>query len=95
MERAALGLEPRASHPADHEPTAHARVGTGHRTRTWNYTLNITSVDLQSGSSLNACDLVSHVAISIVPAVLEAAIALVAKRSRAFDADETLLSPWH
>ena len=40
MERAALGLEPRASHPADQEPTTHARVGTGHRTRTWNYTLN-------------------------------------------------------
>ena len=40
MERAALGLEPRASHPADQEPTTHARVGTGHRARTWNYTLN-------------------------------------------------------
>jgi hypothetical protein len=40
MERAALGLEPRASHPADQEPTTHAEVGTGHRTRTWNYTLN-------------------------------------------------------
>jgi len=40
MERAALGLEPQASHPADQEPTTHARVGTGHRTRTWNYTLN-------------------------------------------------------
>jgi hypothetical protein len=40
MERAALGLEPRASHPDDHEPTTHARVGTGHRARTWNYTLN-------------------------------------------------------
>src|ERR1700716_923645 len=40
MERAALGLEPRASHPADQDPTTHARVGTGHRARTWNYTLN-------------------------------------------------------
>ena len=40
MERAALGLEPWASHPADQEPTTHARVGTGHRARTWNYTLN-------------------------------------------------------
>jgi hypothetical protein len=40
MERAALGLGPRASHPADQEPTTRARVGTGHRTRTWNYTLN-------------------------------------------------------
>jgi hypothetical protein len=66
MERAALGLEPRASHPADQEPTTHAEVGTGHRARTWNYTLNVTSVDLQSGSSLNACDLVSHVALGIV-----------------------------
>jgi hypothetical protein len=37
MERAALGLEPRASHPADQEPTTHAEVGTGHRARTWNY----------------------------------------------------------
>ncbi len=37
MEQAALGLEPRASHPADQEPTTHARVGTGHRARTWNY----------------------------------------------------------
>ena len=36
---------PRASHPADQEPTTHAEVGTGHRARTWNYTLNITSGD--------------------------------------------------
>ena len=36
---------PRASHPADQEPTTHAEVGTGHRARTWNYTLNITSAD--------------------------------------------------
>ena len=40
MERAALGLEPRASHPADQEPTTHAEEGTGHRARTWNHTLN-------------------------------------------------------
>jgi hypothetical protein len=40
MERAALGLEPRASHPADQEPTTHAEAGTGHRARTWNYSLN-------------------------------------------------------
>ena len=40
MERAALGLTPRASHPADQEPTTHAEVGTGHQARTWNYTLN-------------------------------------------------------
>jgi hypothetical protein len=40
MERAALGLEPRASHPADQESTTHAEEGTGHRARTWNHTLN-------------------------------------------------------
>ena len=39
--------------------------GTGHRARTWNYTLNITSVDLQSGSSLDTCDIASHVAIAM------------------------------
>jgi hypothetical protein len=44
---------PRASHPADHEPTTHVEVGTGHRARTWNYALNITSVDPPIGSSLN------------------------------------------
>ncbi len=37
MEQAALGLEPRASHPADQEPTTHAEEGTGHRARTRNY----------------------------------------------------------
>jgi hypothetical protein len=37
MERAALGLAPRASHPADRSRTTHAEVGTGHRARTWNY----------------------------------------------------------
>ena len=37
VERAALGLEPRASHLAGQEPTTHAEVGTGHRARTWNY----------------------------------------------------------
>ena len=51
---------PRASHPADQEPTTHAEVGTGHRARTWNYALNITSSILQSGSSLVSCDLASH-----------------------------------
>jgi hypothetical protein len=35
-------------------------VGTGHRARTWNYTLNITSADPPIGSSLTACDLASH-----------------------------------
>ncbi len=51
---------PRASHPADQEPTTHAEVGTGHRARTWNYALNITSVDPPIGSSLVSCDLASH-----------------------------------
>jgi hypothetical protein len=37
MERAALGLTPRASYPADQRPTTHAKVGTGQRARTWNY----------------------------------------------------------
>src|SRR5918992_2122580 len=51
---------PRASHPADQEPTTHVEVGTGHRARTWNYALNITSVDPPIGSSLTTCDLASH-----------------------------------
>ena len=61
MEREPSGFPPRASHPADQEPTTHAEAGTGHRARTWNYTLNITSVDLQSCSSLTTCDLASHI----------------------------------
>ena len=60
MERAAASAFPRASHPADQEPTTHAEVGTGQRARTWNYTLNITSVDPPIGSSLTTCDLASH-----------------------------------
>ena len=51
---------PRASHPADQEPTTHAEAGTGHRARTWNYTLNTTSADPPIGSSLISCDLASH-----------------------------------
>jgi len=36
-------------------------VETGHRARTWNYSLNITfGLILQSCSSLTTCDLVSH-----------------------------------
>ena len=42
MKRAAASAFPRASHPADQEPTTHVEVGTGHRARTWNYALNIT-----------------------------------------------------
>ena len=62
MERAAASAFPRASHPADQEPTTHAEVETGHRARTWNYSLNITfELILQSCSSLTACDLASHI----------------------------------
>jgi hypothetical protein len=68
MERAALGLSPRASHPADQEPTTHAEVRTGHRARTWNYrSTQLTSVNLQSSSSLNTCDLASHATKGVVP----------------------------
>ncbi|MDT5280643.1 MAG: hypothetical protein QOJ20_1838 [Mycobacterium sp.] len=35
-----------------------SRAGTGHRARTWNYSL--TSLILQSGSSLVSCDFASH-----------------------------------
>jgi hypothetical protein len=37
MERDAASAFPRAPHPADQEPTAHAEEGTGQRARTWNY----------------------------------------------------------
>src|SRR5215212_1811095 len=60
MERAAASAFPRASHPADQEPTTHVEAGTGQRARTWNYSLNITSVDPPIGSSLTTCDLASH-----------------------------------
>ena len=66
MERAALGLYPGLRTPPTRIRTTHAGEGTGHRARTWDYTLNITSVDLQSGSPLDTCDLVSHVAFAIV-----------------------------
>jgi hypothetical protein len=36
---------PRASHPAGSTPATHVEVGTGHRARAWNYSLNITSAD--------------------------------------------------
>ncbi len=61
---------PRASHPADQEPTTHVEVGTGHRTRTWNYTLNITSVDPPIVRSLTMCDLASHRLKAVTPVVL-------------------------
>ena len=40
MEQAALGLYPGLRTPPTKSRTTHARVGTGHRARTWNYTLN-------------------------------------------------------
>jgi hypothetical protein len=49
--------------PPTKSRTTHARAGTGHRARTWNYTLNSSSVDLQSDSSLVTRDLVSQVAL--------------------------------
>jgi len=48
-----------APHPAKSRAT-HVGAGTGHRARARNYTLNITSVDPPSGSSLDTCDLASH-----------------------------------
>jgi hypothetical protein len=69
MEQATLGLEPRASHPADQEPTTHAEVGTGHRARTRNYRSTHIAADLQSDSSLVTCDLASHVANPIAASV--------------------------
>ena len=56
---------PRASHPADQEPDD-ARQG-GDRPSSTDLELHaqLTSVDLQSGSSLVACDLASHVAKAI------------------------------
>ncbi len=56
-----LGI-PRASHPADQEPD-NARQGRDRPSSTdLELLAQLTSVDLQSGSSLVACDLASHVA---------------------------------
>ena len=81
MERAALGLEPRASHPADQEPDS-ARRG-GDRSSSTNLELHaqLTSADLQSSSSLNACDLASHVAKGVVRQLGGLTLAFVAKRA--------------
>jgi len=62
MERAALGLEPRASHPADQEPDDARRGGDRPSSTDLELRAQLTSVDLQSGSSLVMCDLASHVA---------------------------------
>jgi hypothetical protein len=57
-----LGLSPELRTTPTKSRTTHVGMGTGHRARTWNYQLNITSgLILQSGSSLNTCDLASHV----------------------------------
>jgi len=57
-----LRLSPELRTPPTKSRTTHVEVGTGHRARTWNYSLNITSgLILQFDSSLNACDLASHV----------------------------------
>jgi hypothetical protein len=52
--RAALGLSPGLRTPPTRSRTTHARVGTGHRARTWNYAQGpqLAFIDLQSGSSL-------------------------------------------
>jgi hypothetical protein len=62
MERAALGLEPRASHPADQEPDDARRGGGRPSSTDLELLAQLTLVDLQSGSSLVMCDLASHVA---------------------------------
>jgi hypothetical protein len=51
---------PRASHPADQEPTTHAEVGTGHRARARTTRSTSHQSILQSCSSLTTCDLASH-----------------------------------
>ena len=52
---------PRASHPADQEPTTHAEGGDRPSSTDLELPLNSHSVDLQSGSSLITCDFASHV----------------------------------
>src|SRR5450755_3536790 len=52
---------PRASHPADQEPTTHAEVGTGHRSTDLELLAqHLHLVDPPIGSSLTTCDLASH-----------------------------------
>ena len=60
MERAAAWAFPRASHPADQEPNDARRGGDRPSSTDLELHAQLTSVDLQSGSSLNACDLASH-----------------------------------
>ena len=61
MERAATPAFPRASHPADQEPTTHAEAGTGHQSTDLElHAEHHIGLILQSCSSLTTCDLVSH-----------------------------------
>ena len=59
-EREPLGLFPELRTPPTRSRTTHVEEGTGHQARTWNYTLNITSVDPPIVRSLTTCDLASH-----------------------------------
>jgi SAM-dependent methyltransferase len=52
---------PRASHPADQEPTTHAEVGTGHQSTDLELLAqHLHRADPPVGSSLTTCDLASH-----------------------------------
>ena len=53
---------PRASHPADQEPDDARQGGDRPSSTDLELLAQLTSVDLQSGSSLVTCDLASHVA---------------------------------
>ena len=65
MERAALGLSPWASHPADQEPDDARQGGDRPSSTDLGLHAQLTFVDLQSGSPLVVCDLGSHVAKAI------------------------------
>ena len=65
MERAALGLPPGLRTPPTKSRTTHARVGDRPSSTDLGLHAQLTSVDLQSGSPLNTCDIASHVAIGI------------------------------
>ena len=60
MERAAASAFPRASHPTDQEPGNARRGGDRPSSTDLELHAQLTSVDLQSSSSLNTCDLASH-----------------------------------
>jgi hypothetical protein len=60
--RATASAFPRASHPADQEPDNARQGGDRPTEHVPGTTAQLTSVDLQSDSSLNVCDIASHVA---------------------------------